>query len=219
MTTGDLGGGTTTNGIYLSPADGGSPPRRLVESDRNFWEVEFSRDGEWVVMRSDDSTSFGIFHAMRLTGDTTLRLLLADPTFNAQIALSPDARWLAYSSGGLSGRHEIYVASFPDMQVRYPVSQGGGTEPRWARSGRELFFKSRGTLVSLPIADGPAFAPGRARDLFPVGNYSTAINHQQYDVSPDDQRFLMVRRPDRQGRQEVVLVEGFLRDFAERVKR
>ena len=64
---------------------------------------------------------------------------------NTQIALSPDSRWLAFTSDR-SGRSEVYVASFPDMQVKYPVSQGGGSEPRWAHSGRELFFKIGSTL-------------------------------------------------------------------------
>jgi hypothetical protein len=105
------------------------------------------------------------------------------------------------------------------MQVRYPVSQDGGTEPRWARSGRELFFKSRGRLMSLPVAPGAGFAPGSARPLFSVAGYADAINRPQYDVGPDDRRFVMIRRPARESGQEVVLVENFLADLEAKVRR
>ncbi|HSE28295.1 MAG TPA: protein kinase [Gemmatimonadales bacterium] len=205
------------NDVYLSPADGSRPPQLLVDLGVGVWEVEFSRDGEWLVLRADDQASFGVFHARRLRGDTSLAVVHSDSSFNTQVALSPDSRWLAFTSDR-SGRSEVYVASFPDMQVRYPVSQGGGTEPRWARSGRELFFKSRGMLLSLPVAPGAGFAPGSARPLFSIAGYADAINRPQYDVGPDDRRFVMIRRPVRESGQEVVLVENFLADLAAKVR-
>ena len=145
-------------------------------------------------------------------------MIYSDSSFNTQVAISPDSKWLAFSSNH-SGHTEVYVASFPDMQVKYPVSQGGGTEPRWAHSGRELFFKSHGKLMSLPVAPGAGFSPGSARPLFAVAGFADAINRQQYDVSPDDRRFVMIRRPANTGRQEIVMVENFFADLKAKVKR
>ena len=200
------------NDIYITPSDGSSQPRLLADLPVGAWEVELSRDGEWLVVRGDQQAAFGVFYARRLRGDSALTLIYSDSSFNTQVALSPDSRWLAFSSDR-SGRAEVYVASFPDMQVKYPVSQGGGTEPRWARSGRELFFKSRGNLMSLAVTPGTGFAPGRARTLFPVTGYATANNRPQYDVGPDDRRFLMIKRPvSRQ--QDVVLVDNIFADLA-----
>jgi len=206
-----------SNDVYFSLADGSSPPRLLLDMGVGVWEAEFSRDGEWLIVRADDQASFGVFHARRLRGDTILTMIYSDSSFNTQLALSSDSRWLAFTSDR-SGRSEIYVASFPDMQVKYPVSQGGGTEPRWARSGRELFFKSRGKLMSLPVAAGAGFAPGSARALFSVTQYADAVNRPQYDVAPDDRRFVMIRRPVSETRQEVVLVEHFFADLKAKVK-
>jgi serine/threonine protein kinase/Tol biopolymer transport system component len=203
---------------YLSPTDGSTPPQLLLDIQPGIWEAEFSRDGNWLVYRTDDPSSYGVFYTRRLHGDTTLSMIYSDSSFNTQVALSPDSKWLAFTSDH-SGHSEVYVASFPDMQVKYPVSQGGGTEPRWAHSGRELFFKSKGRLMSLPVAPGAGFSPGSAHPLFSVTGYADAINRQQYDVAPDDRRFLMIRRPTNAGRQEVVLVEHFFEDLEAKVKR
>ncbi len=203
--------------VYLSPTDGSTPPRLLLDLQQGLWEVEFSRDGEWVVYRADDAASYGVIYARRLHGDTTLTMIHSDSSFNTALALSPDSKWLAFTSDR-SGHSEVYVASFPDMQVKYPVSQGGGTEPQWAHSGRELFFKSHGKLMDLPVAAGAGFAPGGARPLFSVAGYADAINRQQYDVGPDDRRFVMIRRPVSTAEQEVVLVENFLADLKAKMK-
>jgi dipeptidyl aminopeptidase/acylaminoacyl peptidase len=203
------------NDVYLVPADASTPPRRFADLDIGLWEVELSRDGEWAATRADVGGAFGVFYARRLRGDTTMTLVHSDSSFNTQLAISPDSRWLAYTSDR-TGRSEVYVASFPDMQVKYPISQAGGTEPRWARSGRELFFRSRGQMMGLPVGLGAGFAPGSARALFPVGAYASASNRPQYDVAPDGERFLMIRRPTQEGQQEVVLVDDFFADLEAR---
>ncbi len=58
--------------------------------------------------------------------------------------------------------------------------------------------------MSLPVAPGAGFAPGNARPLFSVAPYASAINRPQYDVGPDDRRFVMIRRPVSEARQELV---------------
>ncbi|HYN64431.1 MAG TPA: hypothetical protein VES36_07500, partial [Candidatus Limnocylindrales bacterium] len=119
--------------------------------------------------------------------------LLVDANFNTLcIALSPDGRWLAYTSNETAGQYEVYVASFPDMKSKRLVSTGGGTEPRWARNGRELYFVSSGQLMAVAVPPGPSFSPGSPRALFSVEGYRRARNHQQYDVAPDG-RFVMIR--------------------------
>jgi serine/threonine-protein kinase len=216
-TTNGLASNAGANEVYQSPVDGSAPPRLLLHINAGIWEVELSRDGEWLVVRADNQASFGVFHARRLHGDTTLHMIYSDSSFNTQIALSPDSRWLAFTSDH-SGSSEVYVASFPDMQVKYPISQGGGSEPRWAHSGRELFFRSHGKLMSLPVAPGAGFSPGSARVLFPVAPYANAVNRPEYDVAPDDSHFVMIRRPEREAGQDLVLVEHFFADLQSKVK-
>ena len=52
---------------------------------------------------------------------------------------SPDGRWVAYESNE-SGRYEIYVRGFPQTGGKWLVSVAGGTQPRWRRDGREIYY-------------------------------------------------------------------------------
>ena len=98
------------------------------------------------------------------------------------------------------------------------VSSNGGAEPRWSRSGRELFFKSGGNLVAVDVPPGSAFTPGLPKVLFSVAPYRGARNRQQYDVSPDGRRFVMIR--DLGGRAaEVIYVENWFTELAAKTKR
>jgi hypothetical protein len=78
------------------------------------------------------------------------------------------------------------------MTSKRLVSSGGGTEPRWARNGRELFFVSGGRLMAVQVPPGPRFSPGIPRALFSVAGYRRARNRPQYDVAPDG-RFVMIK--------------------------
>ena len=56
-----------------------------------------------------------------------------------QFRLSPDGRWLAYSSTD-SGREEVYVTHFPSGAGRWQVSQAGGTFPAWRGDSKAIYF-------------------------------------------------------------------------------
>ena len=171
-----------------------------------------------LVARSDDATGDGNLRARRLTGDTALVPLVVDRQNTTQAALSPDGHWLAYSSNS-TGRPEIYVVPFPGAGSTRLVSRDGGTEPRWAWSGRELFYKSGNQLMAVPVTPGPVLEIGVPRPLFSVAGYSGARNRQQYDVAPGDQRFLMIRQASSGQRAEAIYVEHWFAELRAKLAR
>jgi serine/threonine-protein kinase len=179
--------------VFRVQADGSGKAEEILHHRYGVWETEVSRDGRWLVIRSDEENGDGNVYARRLGGDTALVPLLTDPSQTNQIALSPDGRWLAWGSNESGVQNEIYVASFPDMGSKRLVSRGGGTEPRWSRNGRELFFKSGGQLMAVAVPPGPSFLPGDPHPLFSVAGFRAARNRPQYDVAPDG-RFVMIRQ-------------------------
>ena len=85
----------------------------------------------------------------------------------------------------------------------------------WAHSGRELFYRNGANeLVAVEVTDDPTFAAGRQEVLFSMTDYLTSNGHAMYDVSPDDQRFAMLRIGE-EGTDdaELILVENFFEEL------
>jgi len=114
-----------------------------------------------------------------------------DGPSGGRLQLSPDSRWLAYSSSE-SGRPEVYVAAFPKPQGRRQVSSAGGNFARWSRDARELFFLSgQNQLMSAPVAvEAGRIAVGVAQPLFSIQPSGRRVGYP-YDVTADGQRFLV----------------------------
>jgi Tol biopolymer transport system component len=199
------------------PVDGSAPPALLLHHTFGLWEAELSRDGEWLIVRSDEEGSIGHIRARRLRGDTALIPIVVGKDHSNQAALSPDGRWLAYTIL-TNGRRDIYITSFPNPTSTQIVSRDGGSEPRWAHSGRELFFKGPRQMMVVQVTLGSTFTAGTPRGLFDLTGYRLARNRQQYDVAPDDQHFVMIREPaDDQGR-NVIYAEHWLGELQARMK-
>ena len=98
--------------VYARVTDGSAPERRLVRLDRPVQEVTWSPDGRWLVLRTDDAArGAGDIVGVRTSGDTTPVPLLASGFTEMHPAVSPDGRWLAYTSNE-SGANEVYVRPF-----------------------------------------------------------------------------------------------------------
>lgn len=113
----------------------------------------------------------------------------------------PDGKWLAFSSNE-SGRPEIFVQAYPSGP-RIQISTDGGTDPVWARNGRELFYRNGNMMMVVDVTLQP-FRPGKPRILW-EGDYAHGLSSfcgpagpssSNYDVTPDGQRFLMVKEQE-----------------------
>ncbi len=207
--------GSGNEDLHARLADGTGGERTLLDLPRPIFEIVRTRDTSRIIVRLGTPPSRDIFLFQR--GDTVPRPLLANPTAEEVTpALSPDGRWLAYASNE-SGRYEIYVRPFPNVDAgRWQVSRDGGTEPVWAHSGRELFFRaSEGALMSVAVTPGASFNAASPRTLFTAPALITGTNRQGYVVSPDDQRFLFLRTlgGTQAGPNYVVRVDQWLSDL------
>jgi serine/threonine-protein kinase len=211
------GGTQDDSDLYLMPVDGSTRPALLLDHTYGVWEGEFSRDGRWLVLRSDEVGGFAQIRGRRMDTDSALVPLHVNESSKVQIALSPDGRWLAYVSDE-TGVREVYVAAFPSMPSPRLVSREGGSEPRWAPDSRELFYKNSDALMSVAITPGEGVVAGSPRRLFSVAPYRSARNRQQYDVAPDGQHFVMIRDVAA-GAREVVYVENWFPELLAKVRR
>ncbi|MBE0591745.1 MAG: PD40 domain-containing protein [Gemmatimonadales bacterium] len=210
---------TSVRSLFAVRADGSAPADTLLVRPKELWEGQWSRDGQWLVYREQASPGADL-KAIRTDGDTTPVTLVASQYNERSPALSPDARWLAYTSDE-SGEDQVYVRPFPDAErAKWQVSLHGGTEPLWAHSGRELFYRNaEGDMVSAEVTTAPTFAVGRQTVLFAGSDFLRDQSHREYDVSSDDQRFLMIRERIGGERANLILVDNWFRELKEKVGR
>jgi Tol biopolymer transport system component len=175
-------------------ADGSGQPGTLFTRPGSSEEAIESRDGRWIVFRSGDrgrnqNTDILYFPA----GNPAAVRPFVNSRFNERSpALSPDGRWLAYTSDQ-SGQDEVYMRPFPGPGGLVQVSISGGTEPVWARSGRELFYRTGSSVAGAMLAFQPSARVVSRQILMPGGSFSYNGNHAQFDVLSGDSSFVFVR--------------------------
>jgi len=109
---------------------------------------------------------------------------------------SPDSKWIAYTSDETK-TDQVYVQSYPGSGGKWQISTAGGTQPRWRRDGKELFYLAPDlTLMAVPIVAANGFEYGVAKPLFHTQTIVGSTQTFTYAVSADGERFL-VQTPGR----------------------
>jgi serine/threonine protein kinase len=201
--------GSTSFDLWRKRADGSGDAVRIFHADREIQDAHLTPDGKWLVFLERRSGSVDIF-GLRPGIDAAAVPLVATRFTEAGPALSPNGHLLAYTSNE-TGQYEIYVVPFPNTgQAKWAVSTHGGTAPVWAHSGRELFYRdASANLVAVEVSTAPTFSPRRSTVLFPVGGFRTESLFAEYNVSPDDRRFLMIRRSVSNAPDTLIVVENW----------
>jgi hypothetical protein len=202
-----LAWGSTRNGkvdIFVKPSDGTGREALLFGGHRGQGVSDWSPDGRFVL-----------YHAVtRPTGNNQdiWAVPIAEngkpfPVVESETAdeingqFSPDGQWVAYQSDE-TGRYEVYVQPFRDPGGKRRVSNGGGVQVRWRHDGRELFYIAPGNrfmAASMTLdSDRHAVDIGATTTLFvadlPGDPGNIVMRH--YEVSPDNQRFLVNTRKE-----------------------
>jgi Tol biopolymer transport system component len=165
-----------------------------AETIRRFDEpvrlTDWMPDGaEVIVSRAMAATREDLW-LVPVRGTTEPRALVETPFADVQGVVSPDGRWIAYASDE-SGRLEVYVEALQDRSpgpdTRERVTSGGGSDPRWSRDGRELFFR-RGSAIHVAT---PALGRGQNAVAATSMLFDTKVDLRTFDVTPDGGRFLL----------------------------
>ena len=205
--------------LWTKRADGSTPAVLELDEEWALAEALWSPDGTWFVHRtSSNEPGAGDILAGRPQRQTAPVPLVATGFTELAPAISPNGRWMAYSSNE-TGRSEIFVVPFPNAgEAKWPVSVGGGTEPSWSRDSDELFYRNGlGDMVAVGVTLEPTFSAGPTSVLFSATPYLDNAVHRQYDVSPDAQRFVMIRPAGGGIEGQLILVQNFFDEVRARV--
>jgi hypothetical protein len=138
--------------------------------------------------------------------------------------VSPDGRWIAYESDSVGGQFEIFVRPFPDTAAGlWQISAGGGQQPLWAATGRELFYLGPdGTLMAVAVSPQDSVWSSATPQAIFRGDYvmmGGGNSGRQYDVAPDGERFLMIKDAgvDRGDLNQIVVMQNWIESLGRSV--
>ena len=186
--------------IAIKRLDGGGPDDlvRFPGTATSRVVCDWSPDGRFILYKQFDEASGTMdLWAVPLQGNRTPFAVVQGPAEERDGQFSPDGKSVAYDSD-VAGAPAIYVQPFPGPGPKDRIA--AGSQPRWSRDGSELFYIGPDDYlmaVSMGAKAGPSGVGKRPERLFKtrLAPFS-AISRQQYVVSKDSQRFLMVANDD-----------------------
>jgi Tol biopolymer transport system component len=177
--------------FIIRSVGGETPAETYLGSDPAFKELYgWTPDGRALIYARQDPTTRWDLWVLPLDGDHAPRPYLKTPWSEQAATVSPDGRWLTYTSDE-SGRPEVYVRSFPNAGAKYQVTSGGGGGSQWILGGKQLAFgnvpsrANQGVVVD--VLPGTEFRVGPPRTLCTLGDNVGGIA-----VSGDAQRLLLL---------------------------
>jgi Tol biopolymer transport system component len=195
-------------GLYRKRSDGSGADELLFESEVPKVPMSWAPDGGSIVFGVNSPKTKSDLWLLTLSTRKATPLI-ETPALETHAQISPDGKWIAYSSDFVGNRREIHVQPFPAGAGRWQVSSAGGDWPRWRRDGRELYYHSLGAVQTPQLAgpasfvgpvsvvdvngSGASFGHGAPRALlnFRAFNFPHSdLDYHTFAVSPDGQRFL-----------------------------
>jgi serine/threonine-protein kinase len=184
----------TTSTLMRRSWDGSSLPVQILQRHGGgrgavLGPVAWLPDGRHAIVRI---SAMGAGGRGALPGDL-MRLSLAEPEkldtvvateyAESSPAVTRDGQVLAFTSDE-SGRTEVYVRPLRGG-AQHQVSLGGGTQPKWAHSGKELFYVNADTLFAAGIRAGADLGVGETKIVLVARSIG-----QGYAVLPGDTAFI-----------------------------
>lgn len=178
--------------LFQGALAAGSVPEMLLRD--GMWPVSWAPDGRHILFVTNSAMTGNDVMVLPLFGDRRPFPFARTQTAENWAAFSPNGRWVAFSSAE-SGQAEVYVAPFPPpatgTNVKRRISADGGSQARWARDGKEVFFiaADRSLMVTAVNGEASGFEVGAMKRLFEPRFFF--LDSHGFDVAPDGQRILV----------------------------
>jgi serine/threonine-protein kinase len=176
---------------YVKAADGSGVAERILDADAvgagQVMPREWVPAGDDLLMTFTNENGANVMVLPDHGGEP--RVVLETPANEGSPAVSPNGRWMAYTSDE-AGDFQVFVRAFPGPGGKWQISTTGGVQPRWSPDGKELFYRSSTSLFAVQVLEnGGGFRAGRPVEL--LDDLSGTTSDYDYDVL-DSGRFLFV---------------------------
>jgi eukaryotic-like serine/threonine-protein kinase len=188
--------------LYRRRADGSTDEQRVTRAHADQFVNDWSSDGRWLIATELADQRAADLVLIDPRGTEAPRSILRSPYAETEASVSPDGRLVAFVSDE-SGQPEIYVRAIDGSATGVQVSTGGGEEPAWSATGREIVYRAGARMMSATLttttltaaaSTNQALRTSRPITLFEGRYHYNLYPTRTYDVARDG-RFLMVDEP------------------------
>jgi Tol biopolymer transport system component/tRNA A-37 threonylcarbamoyl transferase component Bud32 len=158
IAVGTIAGGVSA-GMWIQPASGSGTQEKLETPSTWGTVLSWSPNGRYLFFMVQNNATRQDVYYIDLNGDRKMIPFLQSPANESSAVLSPNGKWLAYTSDE-SGRGEVYVTAFPGPGGKWQVSNGGGTSPSWSADGKQLYYAIADKLMLVAIQNPETFEFG-----------------------------------------------------------
>jgi len=209
-------------GIYLHDVEGAGEPRVLIarESPSEYGlPLSFSPDGSWLLGRRF-STERDELMLCRIgdddDGPQEPRVLIEDAIGGA---ISPDGRWISYTSGS-SGRLELYVREFrADGSVgrEIPVTITGADGGGWYKQERplKLYYSKDRRVYAVELRTEPTVAFSKPEHLAWVTELLPAV--VEVDTLSDGRMLAIFKGEEEEDPHEIRVVLNWFEELEQKL--
>ncbi len=186
--------------VFRKRTDGSGEAERLLDPGVVPFAspLTWSPDGKVLIIHTLGQDTGDDLYFLEIGVADKVEPFRTTPFSDTNPMFSPDGRWIAYVSSE-TGRPEIYVGSYPPGRGKWQISDSIGDQPRWSRSGSELFYRTDDGIMAVKVnGSGDGFRADTARLLFSgpflggIGGVNVpGLTFPDYDVSADGSRFVM----------------------------
>jgi Tol biopolymer transport system component len=166
---------------------GATEPEQQYLLPLDHFPVAWTPDGRLLVYEFGDPSKPDIV-VLSFEGDSVTRTpYLEAPWGEGSPALSPDRRWLVYTSDE-GGEWRVYARSFPDPDTRIPISDGPGWGPLWGPTGDTIYYVVAQELRAAVLRGGDPRQVVSRRTVLTGISSGAILWRRQYDIHPQTRR-------------------------------
>jgi Tol biopolymer transport system component len=194
------------------PASGAGDPRVIFEDPELLLQLcGITPDGRYLLLGGLLADREGNVWRIDLTDDGSPVPIIDQPRAQNQGSVSPDGRWIAYSSDE-SGLFQIFVepfssdASMPQRTGRWQISETVGSLARWSSDGKTLVSLSfDGRLIATEFEG--ASEEIRIGESRTIARTTASTSYGSYDFIPGTDRLVVINLTA-QARTPITVVSG-----------
>ncbi len=198
--------------LYVRSADGSDEPVLVSTTGKPLLAGPLTPDGSQMIVTEVDPERQGDLLLVDLS-DGNSRPLLVDQHDVWAPALSPNGKWLTYSTDE-AGKEAIHVRSFPDMRLRLRIDAQNPSGPVWSVDGRSIFYTTSRGLWEARLTGTTTLSVASSTLLF-EGKYTGSLEGlHEFAVSSGGDKFLMIEAdPDEAREGELRVIVNWTSDF------